>query len=157
MFIIFKHLFLWNHSAYQSQILCGNSFGRGNINSVIRAVTWTSFLFFSLNLLANQSLILCGASLGRGNIIKFIKIVLVTWPKWLPCQNMNKTFKTLLQNQLHAELVTQVQQRLYKWWLDWPYSKVNLVQNFLWLYTQVSVYKTIGPLISWRQPATCVK
>ena len=68
---------------------------------------------------------------------KIIKMVLVTWPIWLPCQYMVKTFKNLfLQNQVTDYLETwfvalslRVLSKLLKLWpwvdLDSFYAKVK--------------------------------
>ena len=54
---------------------------------------------------------------------KFVQMVLVTWPRWLPCPYMVKTLKNLLRNQKADDLETwyaasgaRVLPSLFKWW-----------------------------------------
>ena len=64
---------------------------------------------------------------------KIAKMVVVHWPRWLPCPYMVKTFKNLLlQNQispgalsLHKDLGTGDLPKLLKWWSYddvWPFN-----------------------------------
>ena len=118
---------------------------------------------FLLNPLANQSQILYGAPFGRGNL-NFVKIVLVTWPRWPPCPYMVKTFKNLLlQNHTsydlatwHAASGTQALQNLYKWWpwvdLDLFYGKVKFGRLYVWKgksVTKSSNGKTCSKGLNW--------
>ena len=77
---------------------------------------------------------------------KSAKMVMVHWPRWLPCSYLVKTFKSrLLQNQispgalsLHKYSGTGDLPKLLKWWsyIDiWPfYSKVKFTSYaFLWV------------------------
>ena len=68
---------------------------------------------------------------------KFDDMMLVTWPRWLPCPYMVKTFKNLLlwnrQTDFHetwyVASVTPAHYSLFKWWpcidLDLIYGKVK--------------------------------
>ena len=68
---------------------------------------------------------------------KFVQMVLVTWPRWLPCPYMVKTLKNLLvRHQMadnletwYAALGARVLPSLFKWWpwvdLDLCYGKVK--------------------------------
>ena len=54
---------------------------------------------------------------------KLVQMVQVTWPRWLPCPNMVKTWKILLYNQkaddlesLYAASSAQVLLNFYIWW-----------------------------------------
>ena len=82
----------------------------------------SSTLFKHLgNHLANHSQISHGASLWWGNG-SLLKMILVTWPRWLPCPYMVKTFKILwhrsanINETWYTALGTRVLSSLLKWW-----------------------------------------
>ena len=123
----------WSSLAHLSQRLIGELIGY--LWSGVRPLSSSSPFTMLKDLLlwnrfANQSQILCGASLGRRKWY-FVCSIWVTWPRWLPCPYMVKTFKNLLFQNRRADFHetwyvasgTPAHHSLFKWW---PWSDLNL-------------------------------
>ena len=105
----------------------------------------------------------------RASWWKFIQMSWITWPRWLPCPYMVKTFENLLlQNQRTADsgtcyvvLGTQVLPRLFKCWpwvdLDLFHCKAlygkMLIHRILWKFLKILGQESVIRVVlmnTWR-------
>ena len=130
MTIIFKHLLLWNRLANQRQISFGASLGRGKES----VYNWSRSLIGPGHMTKMAAMPIYDKNLQKSSPTELIVYDLETW---------------------HGALCTQALQSLYKWWLwvdlDLFYDNVKFCGTCFYTYSrpryQVSVYRTIGPLV----------